>query len=896
MKAENIQNQNMNINDSNKPTNANSEIKTTMKNIDNNINYSDSDEEKNISNEKKNNGNSYEDESELNKEKKSQNSDSERSSLKNSSNIESESNNSSNINNINKINNDNKNNMVNKPLDNINQNQTRPTYTGHISDQQLTGYSNFFINNYNSGFSGDKNNKPNTTFYTPIPSNNIALNRFANTNLKNNNLNNHNIVQSNFAPNTSNQLINKIKRAPQDEISTNNSRRNLNQDFDTLRNNYRTIGNYDVNSNLNQTAPNLTLVHYITNVKKLPNKINEDNKSNFNTNRINSNEIQTVPINYKNQFNREDELPGGNKTMFFPIRKPFSSSNVGIQNLQQRLANQNPISPNPYLNNNNKLNDLSLTMNYGALNRNNQINQINNQPLNFEQAIKRNQLNDINNNNINNNNNGRITIVKKLPPISNDTDPKDNMRAKRYLSGKVMNNQMKNNLLGNNNINVTKLDNNRMPMENDRNMANVIQNTNNINNNMPQNAAYNARINQQNNQMQKLDEANIKGNYYQQNLASNTKFNASSPPQANQINQQKINPNILSPDGKKKEDFDSARDTVSQNSEDIKSISSQGAKKNVDISYNDFDGSGWVKNYGGVSRPGKDMMGNQKTNQDALVSITNINDIKDFNIFGVLDGHGPQGHYVSEFASEFIPLQIINNKEIKALKDPEKIYEKLKENNCLIISNAFLSCDEALKNVDFDVLSSGTTCVIVIHIGTHIICANVGDSRGIIVYDDEDEKNDPELNELEFAQLSFDYKPELPEEKKRILLNGGVVEKMKNEFGEFVGPFRVWAKGTDYPGLAMSRSIGDFKGKKVGVIAEPGIMEYDLCDASKYIVICSDGVWEFLNNEIVKDFGKPFYLKNDPSGYCHHVINNSVVEWEKNEIIIDDITIVVVFF
>ena len=73
-------------------------------------------------------------------------------------------------------------------------------------------------------------------------------------------------------------------------------------------------------------------------------------------------------------------------------------------------------------------------------------------------------------------------------------------------------------------------------------------------------------------------------------------------------------------------------------------------------------------------------------------------------------------------------------------------------------------------------------------------------------------------------------------------------------------------------------------------------MEYDLCDASKYIVICSDGVWEFLNNEIVKDFGKPFYLKNDPSGLCHHVVNNSVVEWEKNEIIIDDITIVVVFF
>ena len=39
---------------------------------------------------------------------------------------------------------------------------------------------------------------------------------------------------------------------------------------------------------------------------------------------------------------------------------------------------------------------------------------------------------------------------------------------------------------------------------------------------------------------------------------------------------------------------------------------------------------------------------------------------------------------------------------------------------------------------------------------------------------------------------------------------------MKNEFGAYVGPFRVWARGTDYPGLAMSRSIGDFKAKSVG--------------------------------------------------------------------------------
>ena len=41
-----------------------------MKNIDNNINYSDLQEENRISNENNNNGNSYQDENESNKEEK----------------------------------------------------------------------------------------------------------------------------------------------------------------------------------------------------------------------------------------------------------------------------------------------------------------------------------------------------------------------------------------------------------------------------------------------------------------------------------------------------------------------------------------------------------------------------------------------------------------------------------------------------------------------------------------------------------------------------------------------------------------------------------------------------------------------------------------------------------
>ncbi len=36
------------------------------------------------------------------------------------------------------------------------------------------------------------------------------------------------------------------------------------------------------------------------------------------------------------------------------------------------------------------------------------------------------------------------------------------------------------------------------------------------------------------------------------------------------------------------------------------------------------------------------------------------------------------------------------------------------------------------------------------------------------------------------------------------------------------GPYRVWLKHENYPGLAMSRSIGDFVAEGVGVIPLPG--------------------------------------------------------------------------
>ena len=317
------------------------------------------------------------------------------------------------------------------------------------------------------------------------------------------------------------------------------------------------------------------------------------------------------------------------------------------------------------------------------------------------------------------------------------------------------------------------------------------------------------------------------------------------------------------------------------------------ASQKYSLSHNSTQESCVIKKFAAITRPGKDKTGKTKINQDSMISRININNIKDFNIFGVLDGHGPSGHYISKFAAQFIQNYIVNNPEIKNLTKLESIYLKLKENNYQIIKQSFTLIDRQLESQSFESLGSGTTCILVVQIGRNVICANVGDSRAVAVFDEDIDNN---LSQLNVTPLSIDYKLEIPEERNRIIMAGGAVEQAKNSLGIRMGPLRIFTPGKDYPGLAMSRSIGDLEGKKYGIIAEPGIIEFNVNESTKYIVLCSDGVWEFLSNEQVKEIGRGFYLNNNPNGYVEELLKLSVKEWEDNDNTIDDITAIVLFF
>ena len=164
-----------------------------------------------------------------------------------------------------------------------------------------------------------------------------------------------------------------------------------------------------------------------------------------------------------------------------------------------------------------------------------------------------------------------------------------------------------------------------------------------------------------------------------------------------------------------------------------------------------------------------------------------------------------------------------------------------------------------------DVLYSGSTAVVVIIVDGVIYSASVGDSRAIlgttspplvspappanlgeerkILEEVKVRRGSKSTSLIQAVQLTKDQKPEDPEEFARIVKCGGRVQRLLDDSGNRIGPYRVWEINSKSPGLAMSRSIGDMLGKKLGVISTPICTQHIINrDSDLFIVLASDGV------------------------------------------------------
>ena len=292
-----------------------------------------------------------------------------------------------------------------------------------------------------------------------------------------------------------------------------------------------------------------------------------------------------------------------------------------------------------------------------------------------------------------------------------------------------------------------------------------------------------------------------------------------------------------------------------------------------------------VKSIESLCKKGFSGPGIKKTNQDNFFIFNNFNNNQNYIYMGVCDGHGIFGQDISSYLVNNLPQNLnkdIINQNIKNLST-EKISSLAKIlESTFIQTNINLNTDERI-----DSTYSGSTCVTLLFTPTRIICINVGDSRCIMGKFNN--------NKWFSKNLTRDHKPSEPDEMERIISSGGKVEAYRDNLGNFVGPERVWKKEGDAPGLAMSRSFGDEVAHTIGVIVNPEINEYQLLNEDKFIVLASDGIWEFISSEEVVNIVKDYYLDNDIEGALTCLYKEASKRWIMEEEVIDDITIILVF-
>ena len=278
----------------------------------------------------------------------------------------------------------------------------------------------------------------------------------------------------------------------------------------------------------------------------------------------------------------------------------------------------------------------------------------------------------------------------------------------------------------------------------------------------------------------------------------------------------------------------------------------------------------------------------KENNQDNYFIYKNFMNKKDYIYMSVCDGHGVEGHFVSDFIKETLPYDMSENlKNLDILTENEKEKEKIYQ----IIKETFIMANEKLvDNEEINSLFSGSTCVSLIYTPEKLIVPNIGDSRAVL-----GRLIDKEKNEYKAIDLSRDHKPTEKDEAQRIIENDGRIQPF-TEDGEFVGPERVWIKEEEVPGLAMTRSFGDRVAATVGVMSEPEIKEFFFDEGDKFMIIASDGIWEFISSQECINIIKDFYDKNDLKGCCEYLYQESSKRWLKEEEVIDDTTLILVFF
>lgn len=290
----------------------------------------------------------------------------------------------------------------------------------------------------------------------------------------------------------------------------------------------------------------------------------------------------------------------------------------------------------------------------------------------------------------------------------------------------------------------------------------------------------------------------------------------------------------------------------------------------------------------------------EQINQDRSILVSPF--LKEYQLLGVLDGHGLGGEAVAEYARQEMPKQVAEkvNRLVERSKDGGnmmRLDEVTTQKVVKILKNVFLQVDKSSPEAS---KSGGCTASVTLQLGNKLFVANAGDSVTLVAA----HRAWNESNAIVYK--SREDKPDLPDERERIEKAGGRVQIPRmNPDGDTSRVIYKDPKSKMDVGLAMSRSIGDWDAP--GVTAEPIVDVLDLdelaatvvagnhecdCDGAELecgashvnfmVVSATDGLVDFVTPQAIVDkigitfFGRPSRQSGTDSGHAHLAVEELI--------------------
>ncbi|KAJ1956749.1 hypothetical protein IWQ62_005237 [Dispira parvispora] len=281
--------------------------------------------------------------------------------------------------------------------------------------------------------------------------------------------------------------------------------------------------------------------------------------------------------------------------------------------------------------------------------------------------------------------------------------------------------------------------------------------------------------------------------------------------------------------------------------------------------------------------------GRRQVQQDLVLTLPRLFNDDTYHFFAVLDGHGDHGHKVAQLVQTRF-AKLLEEYAPQIRQDPEGIW-----------STIFSRLDEEVIDApdsELDPYLSGTTVSALLLCEDKFVVINLGDSRVIHGFStcitseaserdvDEPSQSDPlpavaeaiatdyPLNETKneakghqdsstdgkwtIEQLTRDHTCSDPEERARVIAKGARVDQLFDGM-QRIGPLRLFKGSLPYPGLVVTRALGDTSARRLGVHATPEVTTFPLLSGHHCFVLATDGVWDGLTNENVLDLVAPFY-------------------------------------